>query len=615
MTQLRQTEQMPVINPSELAATPLEVEHAVAIAQRRCEDQGVQLVFSAWERTACTNGQTITIPALKQPITKKQLDILRGYIIHETGHHLRPTAFSILKQAQPPEHLCSLMNITEDDSMERQQAGAWAGDRQGLALMNRLILGDLIQEWKAQNALGNPESAKPLACLYLNQLSRLEWDEHSEIAIRNLYLAYPQPVRDLIDELEPEGWVGRLRATKTPEDSWNLAIDLAKRLYPGKDEAYERIRNAGLGDSGPDTEANNQFEDSQTASQSGQGSVSNVPSGTPDEQDTAAGTEGGVVSWKDIVLSEHNEWEASHSDGGLGPDWRGYKSTGDAGLMPLSEVNVVDLGKSRSSRGNDRWYYERYLPHNEGSRALANQIRRYMQAKAKRKPRRHERTGRLDKSSLVKLALPPIEGGDYNRKLFYVEDDARLKDTAIFVLVDWSGSMSGAKMRHAADAAQRLVYVMERILRLPVFIACFSNGRSQCDVGIVKPWNTRGLTELEIARRFAKFGYYTSANNDADALNWAYHQLKQRNESRKLLIVLSDGAPAGSWAGHADTNLSYMTRVIEADPKVELYGIGIKSDAVQRYYTNHTVVNEANQINQAIFDVIKRGQTHEVRRR
>ncbi len=99
-----------------------DVAHTSAVIHRRCNDLGVNLVFGQAHGVAHTDGKTITLPALMQPITQDGLDTLYGYVIHECGHHLRPEAFKILHSAQPPEHVCALYNILEDDGMERDRA-------------------------------------------------------------------------------------------------------------------------------------------------------------------------------------------------------------------------------------------------------------------------------------------------------------------------------------------------------------------------------------------------------------------------------------------------------------------------------------------------------------
>ena len=580
-------------------ASPIDVERISSMVHRRCGDLGVTVTFDPQARTAYTNGQNITFPALKQPVTQEMLDTLYGYAIHETGHHLRPAAFAILKSAQPPPHLCALFNIVEDDGMERERAMAWKGDRHALSVMNEILIREVSATWKPilEEGKEGDYAAEPLAVLCVAQESRRIWDTVSGHAISNMRAGLPEDVQKLTATLISEGWVDTFRATKTVQDTWKVACDLANRLFPGHKKEYEMLKNRGLAMTSPHK-------------QKSKPEKMKVGAG---EQDPDA--EGMVVSWKDCVLSEHTEWTEKKDDkvaGNVGIDWAGkFEQPKGACLMPLHLINVVDMKQTKATGGrrsyNRTTDWHEYMPDNAAARQFANRVRRYLQAQQRSKVERHKYHGKLDKASIVKLALPPIEGGDYNKKIFYTQYKSNLKDTAIFVLTDWSGSMSGGKKRSAADASQRLVYTMERILRIPVALACFSNAKTRCDIGYIKPFGTRGITQEEIAKRFLKFNWYTSANNDADALNWAYHQLKRRREARKILIVLSDGCPAGSWSGHGGTNLKYLTRQIEKDGLVELYGVGIHSSAVREYYTNYRVLNGPDEINNTLFNLIKGG--------
>ena len=578
----------------------IDIERIHSVVHRRCKDNGVTVTFDPGANTASTNGKHITIPALKHPVTQDALDTLYGYVIHECGHHSRPEAFKILNNAQPPEHVCALFNIAEDDGMEREVASKWRGDKAALSNMNNIITQSVTESWK--NPLAQADAAQqpePLASMLLGQMSRQIWDDISGPNIERMIKIMPEKVTDLLTDLIDEGWVDRFRGTTSPHEAWDVAIDLAKRLYPGSDPAYEKCRAYGHG-----TERHDPKKDKWKDKK-----------GTKEEGDPDA--EGKVISWKDVVLSEHNEWqERAGVPGNMGIDWKGMinVNTHGAGLMPLNMVNVVDMSKSNCSTDSRRGGWEQYLPKNDEARAFANRVRRYLQAQTRTRVRRHRYHGRLDPASIVKLALPPIDGGEWNKKIFYEQDKGQNRDTAIFVLTDWSGSMNGHKMRDAADASQRLVYVMDRVLHIPVALATFSNGRSKCDVGYIKPFGHRGITQEEIAKRFAKFHWYTSANNDADAVNWAYHQLRKRNERRKLLIVLSDGCPAGSWTGRSGDNLKYICRHIEAEGKIELYGVGIRSDAVASYYTNHKILTDSDQINATLFNLIKEGDHSGYRR-
>ena len=601
-----------------IEAHPVQVNNVLNIAQRRCEDLGVSVRYSHTATTAYTDGHEIVLPKVGQPITQASLDTLYGMVIHECGHHLRPDAFKILKAARPPKHLAALYNIVEDDGMERERALEWRGDAKALSVMNDLIIRELHDKWNehADMSEANGQDPAPLACLALNQLSRLMWDTVSDVAAQRYIKSMPDHAKDLIAELESEGWVDRLRATKTAHDTWDVAVDLAKRLYPNEDQdEYEEVREAGHSMEGTRDDSDSSFDDAQSKPQQGQGTngEGEISEGDSEDDGTTDG-EGRTVSWEHCVLSEHNEWSKDNEGGPLGITWENRELTGNVALAPTNKINVVNLGKSKASTEDDGYYhygrrrsYKHYLPHDEHSRAFANKIRRYIQAQARSTVHKDREYGKIDRGNLYRLAMPMVDGGEWNKKIFYDQRKHTMKDTAIFVLVDWSGSMMGRKMEHAADAAQRLVWCFDRVLNVPVALAAFSDRTSFCDIGYIKPYNTRGMQPEEIAKRFAKFYWYTSGNNDADAVNWAYHEILKRKESRKILMVLSDGAPAGSWKGHPDSALKLITNTIDKDPRVELYGVGICDENVNRYYTNHKVVWDTHDISPALFNLIKEG--------
>lgn len=603
-------------------AHPMDVDHTLAVAARRCEDVGVSVRFDPRARTAYTDGTNIVIPAPAQPINRDALDTLYGQIIHETGHHLRKEAFDILRSAKPPKHLAALYNIVEDDGMERERALEWRGDAKALSVMNDLLIREITDSWRknANTSEENGQDPAPLACLALNQLSRLEWDMVSDVGARSFIKFLPDHAKDLLTELESEGWVNKLRATKNEHDTWDLAVDLAKRLYPEEDQdEYEEVRESGHSMEGVRDDSDSSFDDAQSKPSQSGGEEPTTDS-TEQEGEGANGEgiaepsegEGRTVSWEHCVLSEHNEWAKDQVGGPLGITWEGRVPVGGARLAPTHLINVIDMATCKAASGQNCYSYrvakkEDFMPRDEHSRQFANKIRRYIQAQARSKVVKEREHGKIDRSELHRLGMPAIDGGNWNRKVFYEQRKHTMKDTAIFVLVDWSGSMMGKKMEYAADAAQRLIWCFDRVLNVPVACAAFTDRSSFCDVGYIKKYNTRGISADEIAERFKKFYWYTSGNNDADAVNWAYKEILKRKEKRKILLVLSDGAPAGSWMGHAHDALKLATSNVEKDHRVELYGVGIQDESVKEYYTNWQVVWDVHDISPALFNLIKDG--------
>lgn len=597
-------------------ASVLEIDRIVNVIHRRCEDMGVELEFDPYADTAMTGhtksgSKRIVLPVIKQPVTMDAMEKLYGFVIHECGHHTRPEAFEIL-EALPedtPQPLLALFNIAEDDGMERQVAQAYKGDAVALGRQNEIILGEIVESWKDKvdpNAEVTEQQVAPLSVCALGQLSRLSWDGHSNRSRSAFFNAQHPTAKKLTEKLADEGWVDRLQETRDPDDCWDVACDLYNRLYPASDkeeeEQREDIRQKGHSkvpsdDGGP---------------KAGQGQ----DAGGEDDNRDGGGGEGCNVSWKDAVISEHSEWgpsELNGPNGGIGITWEDY-TKGEVSLMPQHMVNVVDLSSNKEKpEARNSWCKvgtpASFMPDNSSSRAFGNQIRRYMQAQARTKVQRERKSGRLDKSSIVRLVLPPIDGGEYNKKIFYDHTKRKELNTAIMVLTDWSGSMHGQKMVHAADASGRLVHVFDRILRCPVALAAFTDAKTPCDIGLIKRFGDRSVGPKEIATRFSKFYKYSSANNDADSVLWAYNYLKTRKEARRVLMVLSDGAPAGGWNGYGSShaNLKKVTKDIEKDKTVELYGVGICSDAVKNYYTNYKVLHDSADINRTLFEIIKEG--------
>ena len=174
----------------------------------------------------------------------------------------------------------------------------------------------------------------------------------------------------------------------------------------------------------------------------------------------------------------------------MGRDWTDYVPSKDSvAFMSKEQVNVIPYHKR--SGATPYYGFERYLPTDAhpdltDSRAFANRVRRYIQSLSRVKYSRDKYEGKLDQGALIKFALPPIDGGDYNKRVFFDKKIGKSLDTAIIVLVDWSGSMRRGKMVHAADAGIRLVHVFDRILRVPVQLATFSNGASMCSSPVLR---------------------------------------------------------------------------------------------------------------------------------
>jgi hypothetical protein len=221
------------------------------------------------------------------------------------------------------------------------------------------------------------------------------------------------------------------------------------------------------------------------------------------------------------------------------------------------------------------------------------------------------KSGRLNPGALSRLQF----GRDdvFRRKL-----ESSNKDVAVELLVDCSGSMTGPKIRTAAYAAYALASVLERV-RIPCEVVGFTTKLHSKSVmesmraegsglrysrtealfmPILKGWNER--IGPEVKRRFADTaqgrGVDLRENVDGESVLIAAHRLRQRRETRKVLMVFSDGAPMCS--GDTAALYKHLADSVVAVERsgVEVIGMGIQSHEVQRFYKRHIVMKSVSEL-------------------
>ena len=226
------------------------------------------------------------------------------------------------------------------------------------------------------------------------------------------------------------------------------------------------------------------------------------------------------------------------------------------------------------------------------------------------------RSGRLHQSGLHKLAV-----GD--TRVFRRRFDQSNKATAVTLLIDNSGSMSGEPIKTAMSAGYALAQTLERI-NVPCEVLGFSTGSTPTSVraeiraseaAIGRAYTHYDTLTMKVFKDFKErmtpgvkqsMGYMAqrqedmASNGDGDALLAAGERLLRRPEERKILIVLSDGQPAvslSSWnlKGELHAHL-HMVIADLAKNGVETFGIGIDSDAVRDYYPRHVVIREVSEL-------------------
>jgi len=235
---------------------------------------------------------------------------------------------------------------------------------------------------------------------------------------------------------------------------------------------------------------------------------------------------------------------------------------------------------------------------------LANKLQRKLLAKQNRSWDFDLEEGALDTSKLTRIIIDPL-----NSLSFKKEKDIKFKDTLVTILIDNSGSMRGKPISVAAICADILSRTLERC-SVKVEILGFTTkhwkgGQSrQKWTDDQKPLFPGRLNDLRhIVYKSADTPWRQSKNNmglmlkegllkeniDGEALKWAYNKILRRREERKILMVISDGAPVDdstlstNTSDYLENNLKRTVKWIEKDSSVELLAIGIGHD-VTRYY-------------------------------
>jgi len=247
---------------------------------------------------------------------------------------------------------------------------------------------------------------------------------------------------------------------------------------------------------------------------------------------------------------------------------------------------------------------------------LANKLQRQLLAKQNRSWEFDLEEGLLDSSKLPRIIIDP-----FNSLSFKKEKDLEFKDTVVTLLIDNSGSMRGRPITIAAICADILSRTLERC-SVKVEILGFTTknwkgGKSR------EEWNNKGkkknpgrLNDLRhIIYKNADTQWRQSKKNlglmlkegllkeniDGEAISWAYNRLNKRKEERKILMVISDGAPVDdstlsvNSGDFLEKHLKKTVKLIESKSEIEILAIGIGHD-VSRYYNKAIKITDVQEL-------------------
>ena len=261
-------------------------------------------------------------------------------------------------------------------------------------------------------------------------------------------------------------------------------------------------------------------------------------------------------------------------------------------------------------------------PHLATIGKLANRLQRLLLAKQNTNWNFNLEEGILDTARLHRVIAEPGHPLSYKQ-----ETETNFKDTVVTLLIDNSGSMRGRSISLAAICGDIIGSTLERC-QIKTEVLGFTTkhwkgGESKqkwiSEGSFINPGRLNDIRHIIFKsadnswRRARKyFGAMLKEgllkeNIDGEALTWSHDRLIKRNEERKILIVISDGAPvddstlSANREDYLDNHLKKIIAQIEIESPVELQAIGIGHD-VSKYYNNAITINRAEELGEVLLE-------------
>ena len=343
------------------------------------------------------------------------------------------------------------------------------------------------------------------------------------------------------------------------------------------------------------------------------------PERSQDEMDDEAQAEVSMDETADDEMAEEAEMQeaeappeppapapASEAD----PDYRVYLSDHDEEIAAEDLAEPAELERLRA-------YLDQQLEPLKGAvNRLAHKLQRRLQAQQSRSWEFDREEGILDAGRLARVVANPT-----TPLSFKVEKDTEFRDTVVTLLLDNSGSMRGRPISIAAICADVLARTLERC-DVKVEVLGFTTRAWKGGLAREKwladgrPQTPGRLNDLRhiiyksadapMRRTRANLGLMMKEgllkeNIDGEALEWAHRRLVMRPEQRKILMVISDGAPVDDStlsvnpANYLEKHLRDVIAMVERKKQVELLAIGIGHD-VTRYYARAVTITDVEQL-------------------
>src|SRR5882762_9780564 len=404
----------------------------------------------------------------------------------------------------------------------------------------------------------------------------------------------------------------------------DVVLDLLDSLEMGDERSRDSEENDD--EQGENDDRENQGEDGESKeSEDAQGmsqeemevSAEELPDGASEAMDAPSADMPEDADMGDSEASNEPWRPRQHgANEPRGPDYKPFIAKFDETIAAEDLCEPEELDRLRG-------YLDKQLSHLQGvvSR-LANRLQRRLMAQQSRAWEFDLEEGLLDPARLSRIVIDPMHPLSFKR-----EKDTQFRDTVVTLLLDNSGSMRGRPITVAATCADILARTLERcgvkVEILGFTTRAWKGGQSrEAWLAAGKPANPGRLNDLrhiiyksaDAPWRRAKRSLalmmregLLKENIDGEALAWAYRRLLARSERRRILMMISDGAPVDdstlsvNTGSYLEQHLRQVIGWIESRSPVELSAIGIGHD-VTRYYARAVTIMDADQLGGTIIE-------------
>ena len=397
----------------------------------------------------------------------------------------------------------------------------------------------------------------------------------------------------------------------------HLDLDVGEEDLPEGDESDT--------DDSEEGDQSDQDSDGEGGEQSAEPEQSSVEGDPGDAQDPAEGEEGAQPDDADLMSAMLDQDPDQPGNPYQLPQFRNDPASASyhAFTLEFDEVVAAEDLCDPDELTRLRQMLDQQLNQLQGvTTKLANRLQRRLLAKQTRDWDFNLDEGLLDTARLTRVITNPMHSLSYKQ-----ERDMRFRDTVVSLLIDNSGSMRGRPISIAAMSADILARTLERCavkVEILGFTTRMWKGGQARETWIArgKPPNPGRLNDLRhIVYKAADAPWRRARKNlglmlregilkeniDGEALLWAHDRLLGRPEQRRILMVISDGAPVDDSTlsvnpgNYLERHLRDVITYIETRSPVELIAIGIGHD-VTRYYSRAVTLVDAEQLGGAVME-------------